>query len=52
MAGIDTFIFVTGRNKRAIDVQFDGNQELEAAFLARACNIELMPWKPLHSAHF
>ena len=30
-AGIDTLIFVTGRNKRAIEDHFDSNQELEAA---------------------
>ena len=31
-AGIDTLIFVTGRNKRAIEDHFDNNLELEAAF--------------------
>ena len=30
-AGIDTLIFVTGRNKRAIEDHFDANLELEAA---------------------
>ena len=30
-AGIDTLIFVTGRNKRAVEDHFDNNQELEAA---------------------
>jgi UTP--glucose-1-phosphate uridylyltransferase len=30
-AGIDTLIFVTGRNKRAIEDHFDSNQELETA---------------------
>ena len=30
-AGIDTLIFVTGRNKRAIEDHFDSNPELEAA---------------------
>ena len=30
-AGIDTLIFVTGRNKRAIEDHFDNNQELEIA---------------------
>lgn len=30
-AGIDTLIFVTGRNKRAIEDHFDSNQELEIA---------------------
>jgi UTP--glucose-1-phosphate uridylyltransferase len=34
-AGIDTFIFVTGRNKRAIEDHFDNNQELEAALRAK-----------------
>ena len=31
LAGINTLIFVTGRNKRAIEDHFDSNQELEAA---------------------
>ena len=30
-AGIDTLIFVTGRNKRAIEDHFDNNTELETA---------------------
>ena len=30
-AGIDTLIFITGRNKRAIEDHFDSNYELEAA---------------------
>jgi UTP--glucose-1-phosphate uridylyltransferase len=30
-AGIDTLIFITGRNKRAIEDHFDSNQELELA---------------------
>ncbi len=30
-AGIDTLIFVTGRNKRSIEDHFDNNQELEMA---------------------
>ena len=30
-AGIDTLIFVTGRNKRAIEDHFDNNQDLEMA---------------------
>jgi UTP--glucose-1-phosphate uridylyltransferase len=34
-AGIDTLIFVTGRNKRAIEDHFDANQELEAALRAK-----------------
>ena len=34
-AGIDTLIFVTGRNKRAIEDHFDSNQELEAALFAK-----------------
>ena len=33
-AGIDTLIFVTGRNKRAIEDHFDSNHELEAALFA------------------
>ena len=34
-AGIDTLIFVTGRNKRAIEDYFDSNLELETALRAR-----------------
>ena len=34
-AGIDTIIFVTGRNKRAIEDHFDSNPELEAALRAK-----------------
>ncbi|MDA8768454.1 UTP--glucose-1-phosphate uridylyltransferase [Planktomarina temperata] len=34
-AGIDTLIFVTGRNKRAIEDYFDNNQELEMALRAK-----------------
>jgi len=34
-AGIDTLIFVTGRNKRAIEDHFDSNFELEAALRAK-----------------
>ena len=34
-AGIDTLIFVTGRNKRAVEDHFDANLELEAALLAK-----------------
>ena len=38
-AGIDTLIFVTGRNKRAIEDHFDGNLELETSLRASG-NIE------------
>ena len=34
-AGIDTLIFMTGRNKRAIEDHFDNNQELEMALRAK-----------------
>ncbi len=34
-AGIDTLVFVTGRNKRAIEDHFDRNRELEDALLAK-----------------
>ena len=34
-AGIDTLIFVTGRNKRAIEDHFDNNKELEIALRAK-----------------
>lgn len=34
-AGINTLIFVTGRNKRAIEDHFDSNQELESALRAK-----------------
>lgn len=35
LAGLDTLIFVTGRNKRAIEDHFDANNELDATL--RAC---------------
>ena len=34
-ADIDTLIFVTGRNKRAIEDHFDANNELETMLRAR-----------------
>lgn len=37
-AGIDTLIFVTGRNKRAIEDHFDNNQELEMALRKKGKN--------------
>ena len=37
-AGIDTLIFVTGRNKRAIEDHFDGNNELEFALRSKGKN--------------
>ena len=37
-AGIDTLIFVTGRNKRAIEDHFDSNPELEKALADKGRN--------------
>ena len=37
-AGVDTLIFVTGRNKRAIEDHFDANNELEAILRANDKN--------------
>jgi len=37
-AGIDTLIFVTGRNKRAIEDHFDNNKELEMALRNKGKN--------------
>lgn len=37
-AGIDTLIFVTGRNKRAIEDHFDNNLELETVLRAQGKN--------------
>ena len=34
-AGLDTLIFITGRNKRAIEDHFDGNSELEAVLRSK-----------------
>jgi len=34
-AGVDTLIFVTGRNKRAIEDHFDANPELESILRAK-----------------
>ena len=37
-AGIDTLIFITGRNKRAIEDHFDSNTELEMALRSKGKN--------------
>ena len=54
-AGIETLIFVTGRNKRAIEDHFDSNQELEAALRAKGKNDQadmvrniLPSWRRMH----
>jgi len=39
-AGIDTLIFVTGRNKRAIEDHFDANKELEAMLRSNGKNAQ------------
>ena len=39
-AGCDTLIFITGRNKRAIEDHFDANLELEAALISKGKQIE------------
>ena len=39
-AGIDTLIFVTGRNKRAIEDHFDANNELENMLRAKGKNAQ------------
>ena len=39
-AGIDTLIFVTGRNKRAVEDHFDNNQELENALRLKGQNLK------------
>jgi len=39
-AGIDTLIFVTGRNKRAIEDHFDNNAELELALINKGKHIQ------------
>jgi UTP--glucose-1-phosphate uridylyltransferase len=38
--GIDTLIFVTGRNKRAIEDHFDNNKELEMVLRAKGRDYE------------
>ena len=38
LAGIDTLIFITGRNKRAVEDHFDNNQELEMALRSKGNN--------------
>ena len=40
LAGIDTLIFITGRNKRAIEDHFDSNQELEMALRAKGKDVQ------------
>ena len=37
-AGIDTLIFITGRNKRAIEDHFDSNNELEMVLRSKGKN--------------
>ncbi|MDC0565488.1 UTP--glucose-1-phosphate uridylyltransferase, partial [Amylibacter sp.] len=37
-AGLDTLIFITGRNKRSIEDHFDGNNELEIALRSSGKN--------------
>ena len=37
-AGLDTLIFVTGRNKRAIEDHFDSNSELERVLRSKGKN--------------
>ena len=39
-AGIDTLIFVTGRNKRAIEDHFDANNELENMLRVKGKNAQ------------
>ena len=39
-AGIDTLIFVTGRNKRAIEDHFDANNELETRLRAKGKDVQ------------
>ena len=39
-AGIDTLVFVTGRNKRAIEDHFDANYELETALRQKGKNLQ------------
>lgn len=39
-AGIDTLIFITGRNKRAIEDHFDSNPELETALELKGNDIQ------------
>ena len=37
-AGLDTLIFITGSNKRAIEDHFDGNNEIESALRSKGKN--------------
>ena len=39
-AGVDTLIFVTGRNKRAIEDHFDANIELETMLRAKGKHVQ------------
>ena len=48
--GIDTLIFVTGRNKRAIEDHFDSNPELEVALRKKGKNpLQVLKNKDLDS---
>jgi UTP--glucose-1-phosphate uridylyltransferase len=40
-AGLDNLIFITGRNKRAIEDHIDGNNELEIALRSKGKNTHL-----------
>ena len=50
-AGCDTLIFVTGRNKRAIEDHFDNNLELEAALRSKGKDREAEMVRNIIPAH-
>ena len=51
IAGCDTLVFVTGRNKRAIEDHFGSNLELEAALKAKGKYAESERVRHILSAH-
>ena len=50
-AGIDTLIFVTGRNKRAIEDHFDANHELETILRAKGKEAQAKMVRNILPAH-
>jgi UTP--glucose-1-phosphate uridylyltransferase len=51
VAGIDTLIFVTGRNKRAIEDHFDVNKELELALHSKGKNDQVAMVRNIVPSH-
>src|SRR5438067_12148401 len=46
-AGIEQMIFVTGRNKTALEDHFDIAHELEATMRSRGTSLDILDWRRL-----